>query len=322
LLHVAAMRRVALVLVLLVGCVPPPVYRVQRTARVPHPAAPMRTGEPLDGPVELSVGGSSVGAVRSPELVDKQASVEVASEQLRAELRIRLGERGELAPIYEHGMASSMVRLDPTQAPVVEGAPEGFGLAARYSFETAAPGFAIGLGIEGMVWQIPYVEYRTCVEYCAENNAPLMQKNYGSESVSTLGLSLTPTYRSGALALFAGGYTRRHPTIVRKGSELYAQDSDRDVDGGNYNFILTAGAEYRLPFASLMATVQQDLTRDPVAYGPTFGLAIAWRVPDKKPLPRWPTWREPAPAAPPAPTLGPPGATVADPDAELPDDPW
>src|SRR5262245_5859433 len=110
----------AVVVVGLVGCVPPPVYRVQRTARVPHPAAPLRTGEPLAGPVELSVGASSVGDVTKPELVDEQAAIEVAREQMRAELRIRLGRRGELAPIFETAMGE-MVPLDHTQAPVENG---------------------------------------------------------------------------------------------------------------------------------------------------------------------------------------------------------
>jgi hypothetical protein len=286
---VAAMR-VAVLLLVLVGCVPPPVYRVQRTARVPHPAAPLRTGEPIAGPVELSVGASSFGDVRSPELVDEQASIEVAREQMRAELRIRLGKRGELVPIFEQALGNVM-RLDPTQAPVGSGAPTGLGLGARYSMDTDAPGFAIGLGVEAMSWEIPYVEYRTCVANCEENSAPTMQVNRGYASVGTLGLSLTPTYRRGPVALFAGAYTRRHPTIVRKGTEQFAQNSSaRDVDGGNYNVVVNAGIEYRLPVVSVLATVQQNLTSDPVQYGPSFGLAIALRVPDPEPLPRWSAW--------------------------------
>ncbi|HEY5947081.1 MAG TPA: hypothetical protein VIV40_16370 [Kofleriaceae bacterium] len=302
----------------LVGCVPPPVYRVQRTARVPHPAAPLRTGEPLDGPVELSVGASSLGDVKSPELVDEQASLEVPREQMRGELRIRLGKRGEFAPIFEQAMAGSMQALDSTQAPVKQGSPTGLGVAGRYSFETGAPGFAIGVGLEVMSWQIPYVEYRTCVANCEINSAPTMQVTNGIETVSTFGLALTPTYRRGPLALFAGAYTRRHPTIVRKGTERYAEDYDSEVDGGPYNWLVNAGLEYRLPIVSVLAMVQQNLTRDPVQYAPSFGVAIAFRVPDQK--------RSRAHAVEPAPTpsFGPPGdpGEAHDSDAELPDDPW
>jgi hypothetical protein len=311
------------VLVIAVGlgfaaCVPAPVYRVQRTARVPHPAVPLRTGEPLAGPVELSVGASSIGDVMRPKLVDEQASIEVAREQLRTELRFRIG-RGELAPIVEAAVGRT-VALDETQAPVEQGMPAGVGLAGRYSFATGAPGFSIGLGVEAMSWQIPYVEYRTCIEHCEENLAPTMQKFHGRESVATFGASLVPTYRVGKLALFAGAYTRRHPTIKRKGTELY-ETNDSDVDGGNYNLMVHAGAEYRIPAVSFLATVQQDLTAEPVQYGPSFGFAIAFHIPDSKPLPRWKSWKnEPAPPAPS--TYGPPGALANDYDANLPDDPW
>jgi len=300
----------------LIGCVPPPVYRVQRTARVPHPAAPMRTGEPLAGPIELSVGASTFGDVTAPELVDNDASIEVAREQMRAELRIRLGKRGEIAPIFETAMGK-MVALDHTQAPVEDGKPTGVGIAGRYSFDGGAPGLSFGVGFEGMTWQIPYVEYRTCVAYCEENNAPTQQVNHGYEGVETFGLSLTPTYRVGNFALFGGAYTRRHPTIKRKGSEMYAADYDKDVDGGRYNWLLNAGIEYRLPVMSVMATVQQNLTRDPVAYGPSFGLALAFRVPETK------RRRVAAEPPPPQPVLyGPPGDPTNDHDSDLPDDPW
>ena len=98
---------------------------------------------------------------------------------------------------------------------------------------------------------------------------------------------------------------------------MYAEDYDQDVDGGRYNWLLNAGVEYRLPIVSLMATVQQNLTRDPVQYGPSFGFAVAFRVPDR------PSRRIAAePPPPPVVQSGPPGAAVIDRDAELPDDPW
>jgi hypothetical protein len=308
----------------LVACVPPPVYKVQRTARVPHPAVPMRTGEPLDGPIELSVGMNSFGDTKQPELMDSQASVEVPNKQMRSELRIRLGRegaRGELAPIFEQALASGMKPVDPTQAPVREGSPTGVGIAFRYSIPTGVDGLSIGTGIEAMSWEIPYVEYRTCVAYCAENNAPQMQINHGSEGVGTLGFALTPTYRSGPVAMFAGAYTRRQPTIVRKGTEEFAMDYDQDVSAGNYNMVVHAGIEYRLPAVSFLATVQQDLTADPVLYGPTFGLAIALRVPNHPKLPYHDPQPEPRPASAPVLQSGPPGdpTTSHDTDDALPE---
>ena len=41
--------RASLVLLFAVpACLPDPIYKVQRTARVPHPAAPLRSGAPLE----------------------------------------------------------------------------------------------------------------------------------------------------------------------------------------------------------------------------------------------------------------------------------
>lgn len=276
---VDAMRWV--VLCLLVGCVPAPVYRVQRTARVPHAATPLRTGEPLAGPVELSMGASSIGDVRAPRLVDRDASIEVPEQQYRGELRVRI-LRAEIAGIYERAASSSMHALDATQAPVDEGDMFGAGGAVRYSIDAGdlTPGLSFGLGLEAMSWEIPYVEYRTCVENCEVNNADPMQVWHGVDHVGSLAVAFTPTYRRGPIAVFAGAYMRQHPTIERKGTELYEYERDKDVAGGNDNWLVHAGLEWRLPYVSLLAHIQQDLTRDPVWYGPSFGFAIAARLPE------------------------------------------
>ena len=274
------MRALVLWLCLLVGCVPPaPIYRVQRTARVPHPAVPLRTGEPLAGMVEASVGASSFGDARDPRLVDGSDAVEVPSRQYRGELRLRL-RRAEVAGIYEWANGGSMQALDRTQAPVGEGNVEGRGAAVRYSID-AEHGLSFGLGLEALAWSIPYVEYRTCVANCAINDAPAMQVLHGTQSVATVAFAFTPTYRIGRFALFAGAYTRRQPTIVRKGTEMYVDGGhDSDVDGGRYNWLVHTGVEVRFPVVSLLLQIQQDLTRDPVWYGPSLGFALAARMPE------------------------------------------
>jgi hypothetical protein len=164
---------------------------------------------------------------------------------------------------------------------VNEGRTVGRGAAVRYSID-AGSGLSFGLGLEVMSWEIPYVEYRTCVENCAENDAPQMQVFRGVENVEGANFAFTPTYRRGAFAMFAGAYTRPQPTIKRKGSEIGSENYDSDVDAGPYNWIVHAGAEYRLPYVSILAQVQQDLTRNPVWFGPSFGLAIATRLPEPK----------------------------------------
>jgi hypothetical protein len=303
-----AMRGLLVVFVLgLVGCVPLPVYRVQRSARVPRPAAPLRTGEPLQGPVELSL-GSTVGT--SATLVDKEAAIEVPRAQMRGEVRIKI-RRGEIAPFFERAFESSFEALDATQAPVREGAPRGGGLATRYSFATGVPGLSIGAGTEVLWFSMPYVEYRTCVEYCEENGVSGTTMHTGSETRGSWGFSLTPTYRDGRVAVFGGVYSRRHPSIARKGTEI-GGEYDRDIVQGNYNVMFHAGVEVRASVFAVMAQLQQDVTASPVQYGPSFGLALAIHAPP--PVPRAPP--PPEPSAPSWLTRRPPA------DADLPDDPW
>lgn len=296
-----------------VGCIPAPVYKVQRTARVPRPAAPLRTGEPLAGPIGVSIEATAGGA---SELAEDGVAVEVPRQQIRSELRIRI-KRAELAPFYEQAVAASYDALDPTQAPVRDGSATTLGLATRYSFATPDPNLTIGTSMELMSFSMPYVEYRTCVENCDENGVSGTTMHNGNESTGSIGFAITPTYRIGRVALFGGMYTRRHPTIQRKGTEIGAE-YDQDIRRGNYNYLLHAGVEVQASVFSLSATIQQDLTADPVQYGPSLGVAIAIHVPD---------FVRPRATPPPEPPRAPPSSPAwlvrgAVDDGDLPDDPW
>jgi hypothetical protein len=266
----------------------------------------MRTGDPLAGPVELSV-GTHAGPKAS--LSDESVALEVPEKQVRSELRIRI-RRGELAPFYEQAVESSYEALDPTQAPVREGAASIFGLATRYSFATPDPRLSIGTALELMSYSMPVVEYRTCVEYCDENGVSGIEMHTGTESTGSFGLGITPTFRSGAIAFYGGVYARRHPTIERKGMEI-GGEYDEDIAGGNYNFMLHAGIEVRASVLSFSASIQQDVTRDPVQYGPSVGFALAIHLPDL------PDIRQPPPD-----TRESVSRSHEPADDELPDDPW
>jgi len=271
------------VVLIFAGCIPPPpVYRVQRSARVPRPTAPLRTGEPLGGFVEASFGATSLAETRDPRLAADDAAVEVPSQQVRGELRFRLGRRAELALFEENAIDDSLHAVEPTQAPVEEGTPWGIGAAMRYSFTIPrAPALSIGTGLELMHWSIPYVEYRTCIENC--DGVPTMQVLRGTSGLPAFGFTLTPTYRVGPVALFASVAARPHPTIVRKGTELYPEDteeSESDVGMGALNWIVQGGAEYRYMNLSLLAAVQYVVTRDPVSYAPSLALSLSLFLPD------------------------------------------
>jgi hypothetical protein len=254
------------------GCLPVPTYRVQRTVRVPHPAVPLRTGQPLAGPVEVTFGMSNVADVVKPAVGNDRASVEVPSLQARGELRIRI-HRGEIALVGERAFGASSQQPDPLQAPVGDGDASGGGFAVRYAVKTSDPRWSVGLESELVVWNVPSVEYRTCVSAC--EGQPLMTVEHRRSTALVHGFGITPSFRSGALTLFGGVYVRNHPTVERKGSERGAVDFD-EVSDGPENLLLDAGLAYLVTGGiSVLATISQDVTADPVRYGPGLGIGIS-----------------------------------------------
>lgn len=269
---------VAVAVVALTGCLVPH-YVVQRSARVPHPAAPLRTGEELHGPVEVSLGEDVAAEPTTPKLHDESTAIESPNRQARGELRVRLGQRAELAAVYVRSLEGSFRPLQSGLAPGIEGTPSGGGLAFRYSIPLSNPHWTVGLGFDLMTWSVPYIEYRTCVSEC--EGVPKMEVNRDTTTVGSLGVGVTPTWRSGNWRVFGGVYAARHPTIIRKGSEI-GSDTGTDVDGGPYNAVLHAGVELRMDNFAFLVAVDQDVSADPVAYGPTIGFAVSAALPDKK----------------------------------------
>jgi hypothetical protein len=294
---------VALACAALGGCFPPePVYRVQRSARVPRPTVPLRTGQPLSGPVEITFGASSLGEIKTPEAGNSMKALEVPRYQLRAELRARLFERGELALIHERAVGGS-TKIDPTQADVDSGQPWAAGAAWRYSIAPHGEPWSIGVDFELLRWEIPYVEYRWCVENC--ENVDVYQETHSSNGELTWGFGITPAYRIGRVSLFGGMFLRNHPTIARKGEEIGEMDySQEEVEGGPVNILLNAGVAVKFGAFTALALVHQDIDKDPVRYGPSLGLALSASIDPIRPQPQRVNHRPPgmSPSTDPPPT--------------------
>jgi hypothetical protein len=263
----------ALVLAAAGGCYPPPpVYRVQRSARVPRPTVPLRTGQPLAGPIELTLGASSVADTMRPRGGDDRVAIEIPQHQLRGELRIRLFERGELAVVHERAFGSA-TKLDTTQADVESGQPWGAGAAWRYSIAPRGERWAVGIDTELLRWSVPYTEIRTCIENCEDQ--PLVQHDTDVSLELTWGFGITPSYRvDERWTLFGGAFLRNHPTIERKGEEI-GRYNDEDTTGGPVNVLVHAGAAVRFGAFTAMLLVHQNLDSDPVRYGPGIGFALS-----------------------------------------------
>lgn len=238
----------------------------------------------MQGPVEASVGASNLIDARAPRLGDDPTvASEVPSMQMRGEVRFRLGQYGQLALIHDHAIASTYKALDPTQAPVDHGAAMSFGVAIRGAIpDEEVPGLSIGLGFEVLEWWLPYVEYRSCVANC--DGQPIQELNTGTDTLAEPAFQIIPSYRRGALTLFAGVYATPHARVERKGTEIGSLDYDSDIARSGFNFIAHAGAEVTLGSVSILAQIQQDLVSDPVSYGPSLGLALAIHAPESMAL--------------------------------------
>jgi hypothetical protein len=257
-------------IVLVVGCVPAPVYRVQRSARVPRPTVPLRTGEPLAGPIELTLGASSLAQTKTPTGNEDKA-MELPDHQVRGELRVRIG-RGEIAMVHERAIGHA-TKLDETQADVDgSGQPWAVGTAIRYAIQPRGAPWSIGLELEALSWMVPYTEIRTCVDNC-EGVDP-HQEIHSRSSELTVGFGITPAYRFGRWTVFGGVFARNHPTIVRKDEERFEKNFE-DTEGGPMNTLVHAGAAVRFGAFTALLLVNQNLDRDPVFYGPGIGVALS-----------------------------------------------
>ena len=254
-------------------------YRANRAALAPHATPQLHSGHPVDGVAEVSAGLSSVAHATDLGVGDPEAGVEVPGTQLHGDARLRLGEAFALGLVYENGLDETARRPREDQPPVDEGNVEGYGLTADVSIATRDPRLRIGLGFDLIIWSVPYVEYLTCVpgDPCFPG-VTIMER--GVDRTETFGLSFTPSYRMGALTWFGGLTTRQHPTIQQKGTETDPLlEGEGDVQSGPFNLLISAGLEAALLGGQLEATVvlYQDLTLDPVGYGP--GLAVLVSVP-------------------------------------------
>ena len=257
-------------------------YAFNTSGLVPRATVPMRTGSPLAAPGAVTAGASNVSDVMDPELADPDAAVEVPTTQLRGDIRARLGRITDIGFVYERGLAAGSRKLDPTAPDVDGGDVSGYGFTVTVAVPTGDPRWHVGLTFEPMIWSAPYVEYMTCIENCGEPTPSPTQVQRGRDGVPTLGVGVTPSFRSGAITLFGGLFARNQPTVTQKEVGAFADDR---VESGRFNVLVHAGIEVALGGGiNGLVLIHQDLTAAPVRFGPGLGAAIQVPLgtPDKR----------------------------------------
>jgi hypothetical protein len=271
-------------------------YNVNRSALAPHATPVVHSGQPVDGVVELSAGVSSAAHFRNPTVGNDEAAVEIPGTQIRGDGRLKVGDYLALGFLFESGLDATAHKPRRSQADVDNGNVNGFGVTSEVSIPTSDPRLRVGVALEMIVWSVPWVEWRTCADpICGDD--PFTYEDKGTDLTSTWAFGVIPSWKAGALTLFGGATLRQHPTIIQKGTETDPFfDDEGDVQAGPFNLIVSAGLDAELAGGAVRGSVivYQDLTADPVQYGPGVGAFLTV-----------PLGRKPAQAAASAPTVTP-----------------
>lgn len=287
------MRILLATLALATGCT---TYTVRKSALAPHIAPPLRNGQGMGTAAsEASVGASTLISAGAPaEGENANAGLYIPRVEANAALRGRLTDKLDIGFLWDHGFRRGAYATSEDQPEPKNGSVYGGGGSLFYSMSTGAPEFRIGIGFDLMIFSVPYVEYRTCVDFCPEG--PTTTVSHDRDSIGVYSLAVVPSWRSGRVTVFGGGTMRNHPTI-EKGSVEGVFDSDDEVTGGPAVLIAHAGVEVDVGGGvRAMGLVYQPLEQDPVRYMPTLGVALTVPLAQRRP---------PAAAPPPPPPPAP-----------------
>jgi hypothetical protein len=298
-----------------------------RAALVPHATPRMTTGQPLSGRALFSAGASSIAHLGDPQKGDTpNQGIEIPGTQFFGSLKGGIGDIFSFGLLYENGLDKGAKKINSSQPDVDNGNVQGWGMSLDFVIPIDER-FKIGVGVDAMLWSCPYQEFSTTA------GGQITIEQSGTDTVSALAGSITPSYKIDKDVVLFGGLTvRNHPTIDQKGMGTTLDSVE--VDSGPGNYIVSAGVEGSVANGSLLlsAMAYYDISRDPAKYGP--GMAAMISVPLGKKHPPQPQQPPPGyiyappgyPNQPPppgypgpmAPPMGPPGPAPTAPTAPPP----
>ncbi len=236
-------------------------------------------GQPLQSTAAMTLGATNVFDPVAPVAATGDPGLQIPNTQLHGDLSFRVPSGAILGVIYEHGFAQGAHAVTSTQPPVDNGPTGGGGISLAYSFGHGP--LRVGVATELLDWQVPWVQYSTCLDYCGPVGYTVDSR--GTDNVWTYALQVTPSYRDGPVTWFGGLTLLNHPNLDEKTID---NGQPPDVSEGPLNVIGAVGASIELS-AGVRATVivHQDFTANPVRYGPSF--AALFTIPigrDDKPF--------------------------------------
>ena len=248
-------------------------YAQHRAALVPHSTGMLTDGQPLDQIAQIGLGASNIADPVAPTAGAPNVGDAVPGTQLRGELALRINEHASVWLAGEQGFAATAHAVTSTQPPIDNGDVYGGGggMSIYIHDRTWHPELAIAVSTELLIWNVPWVQYNTCIQNCSVPGFTFSEK--GADTEPTLAFDITPSYRIGAFTVFGGMTIRNQPTVDEK--DVSNVPGDANVTVGPYNVTLHAGIEYEIVHAlKVMLSVHQTVTADPIDYGPGIALMI------------------------------------------------
>jgi len=250
-------------------------YSVRRAALVPHQQPIQRSGQAIgNSRIELGLGSPTLGSFVEPkEAEGANAGIVLPRHEITGNFRARVTKNLDLGLIWDHGFDQGSRKVAEDMPNPDNGDVMGYGVS-MYFAAPIDPTFSVGIGADLLLYSIPYVEYRTCVENCFGEEFTIIDEE--RDTIPVISLAVIPSWKlNEKVALFAGATLRNHPTIEKsdvEGPELF---DDEEVDMGPENIVLSAGVEVTLGAGIRgMAYVFQPAAGQPVNYGPTFGIGF------------------------------------------------
>ena len=273
-------------------------YQVYRGARAPRPLPSSTSSQRMQGPVEAGLSAGGFAEARLPEQGEDDSGLHLPRAQGRMELKYEAYPGLSVGVLHERGLEAGSHAIDKG-TPEPEGDTHGYGVSLGFSGQPNESPWRMGMVVDFMVFAVPYIEYRVCVENCTGEFTEL-DEGVSTEPVVAAHL-LTSYAFSDRLAVTGGLTLRNHPTIERTGIEGEITVSD-NVESGPLNATLAVGLEYTHE-SGVRAALQayQTLPNNPVTYYPALAASVTIPLVRERPRPRR---AAPPPAAmPPPPPL-------------------
>lgn len=258
--------RLVLALLSLTAC---GTYDNHRAALVPHAAPSMYDGQPLESVGQAAIGADNLFDLARPTGGDPTQGDQIPNQQFHLAVAARgQGDMVSVRGVIEHAMVGNST-VTATDAPrITDASLTGAGVALQLAIPTSTPGLRIGMAIEGVVWNVPWVEFSTCAPNCGSISTDR------ADLVPTLGIALIPSYKVGPVTIFGGATMRNQPTIAAETVTYGAPDSN-GPDVGDWTFTAHAGVGVELGAGVKATAIVHYTFGGPINYGPSVAFEVA-----------------------------------------------